>query len=298
MSADPIQTGPNEAGSGSPPDAPPEKKPRSNLAQRLLTAAVAAPVLLLLAFLGEPWMWAAFIALATLVGAIELYGMTHHGDRVAQVVLIGMTGGVFATLWFAGRDAKAMLAMTLLLPIASTLLALARLGDIPTAALRYAASTFGPIFLGGGMAALALLKRDGKDDGGAFILFSLMLSWLSDTGAYFAGRFLGKRKLYPAVSPKKTIAGAIGGIGGSCVGAALATFLYLKSMPPLHAFGFGVIGGALGQLGDLGESLLKRSVGVKDSGGIVPGHGGILDRVDALLVTSTLLYLYIVFVRG
>ncbi|MFO0613524.1 MAG: phosphatidate cytidylyltransferase [Polyangiaceae bacterium] len=274
------------------------KKPRSNLVQRLLTAAVAVPLLLLLAFPGAPWMWAAFIALATLVGALELYGMTHHGDRVAQVVLVAMTGGVFATLWFAGRDPKALVALLLLLPIASTLLALARLGEIPTAALRYAASTFGPIFLGGGMAALAMLKRDGKDDGPAFILFTLMLSWLSDTGAYFAGRFLGKRKLYPAVSPKKTIAGAIGGIAGSSVGAALATFVYLKSMPALHAFGFGVIGGALGQLGDLGESLLKRSVGVKDSGGIVPGHGGILDRVDALLVTSTLLWLYIVFVRG
>lgn len=276
----------------------PEKKPRSNLAQRLLTAAVAVPLLLLLAFLGEPWMWATFIALATLVGAIELYGMTHHGDRVAQVVLILMTGGVFATLWFAGRDPRALLAMTLLLPIASTLLALARLGDIPSAALRYAASTFGPIFLGGGMATLAMLKRDGKDDGPAFILFTLLLSWMSDTGAYFAGRFLGKRKLYPAVSPKKTVAGAFGGIAGSCVGAAFATFLFMKSMPAWHAFGFGVVGGALGQLGDLGESLLKRSVGVKDSGGIVPGHGGILDRVDALLVTSTLLYLYIVFVRG
>jgi phosphatidate cytidylyltransferase len=159
------------------------------------------------------------------------------------------------------------------------------------------ATVFGPLYLGGGMAAIVLLKRDAAGDGPGFVLLSLMLSWLSDTGAYFAGRFLGKRKLYPAVSPKKTIAGAFGGLGGAVVGALLASFFYLRSLPVAHGVVLALVGGALGQLGDLGESLLKRSVGVKDSGGIVPGHGGILDRVDALLVTATVSYLYVVFVR-
>jgi phosphatidate cytidylyltransferase len=286
-----------ETAAGGTSDGAKKEGARSNLATRLLTAGIAAPLILLLLFLGPAWAWAAFIALATAVGAIELYGMTHAGDRLAQTLALVLTEAVFAALWFRGSDARALVAVLLLLPIAATLLALARLGDMKTAALRMTAMAFGPLYLGAGMATLALLKRDGGSDGPSFVLLSLMLSWLSDTGAYFAGRAFGKHKLYEAVSPKKTVEGALGGLAGSTAGALLASFVYLRSLPALHAIAFGIVGGALGQLGDLGESLLKRSVGVKDSGGIVPGHGGILDRVDALLVTSTLAYLYVLFVR-
>ncbi len=277
--------------------AEPEKKQASNLVMRLLTAAVAAPLILLLLYMGPAWAWLVFIGLATVVGALELFGMTHQKDLVAQILGIAMCLAVYLVLWFFGSDVRAVTALLLLLPIAGILLALLRLGDMSTAALRLTASVFGPIYLGGGMATIALLKRDGGASGPGFVVLSLMLSWLSDTGAYFAGRFLGKHKLYPAVSPKKTIEGAIGGLFGSAGGALLGSFFYLKTLPPLHAVVLGVVAGALGQLGDLGESLLKRSVGVKDSGGIVPGHGGILDRVDALQVTSTLCYLYMIFLH-
>ncbi len=275
----------------------PEKKPPSNLAVRLLTAAVAAPLILLLLYFGPAWAWLAFISFATAVGALELFGMTHPDDRTAQLIGIGLTIGVLQIIWFFGADPRALLALVMLLPVAAVLLALYRLGEISTAALRMTATVFGPIYLGGGMAAVAMLKRDGGADGPAFVLLSLMLSWVSDTFAYFAGRFLGKRKLYEAVSPKKTVEGALGGLVGSACGALLGSFFYLRSLPPLHALVLGVVAGGLGQLGDLGESLLKRSVGVKDSGGIVPGHGGILDRVDALLITASLSYLYLVFMR-
>ncbi|NUO53185.1 MAG: phosphatidate cytidylyltransferase [Polyangiaceae bacterium] len=264
---------------------------------RLLTAAVAAPLILLLLFLGPIWAWLTFIALAAAIGAFELFGMTHDGDRVAQVIGVLLVEGVAFTLFHFGFDARVLVTMILVLPIVAQLLALWRLGDMSTAALRMMATVFGPLYLGGGMAAIVLLKRDAGGDGPGFVLLALMLSWLSDTGAYFAGRFLGKRKLYPAVSPKKTIAGAFGGLGGAIAGALLASFFYLKSLPVMHGIALAIVGGALGQLGDLGESLLKRSVGVKDSGGIVPGHGGILDRVDALLVTATVLYVYVLFVR-
>ena len=133
----------------------------------------------------------------------------------------------------------------------------------------------------------------------AFVVLTLMFAWFGDTGGYFAGRFLGKHKLYEAVCPKKTVEGAIGGLAGSVVGALLAHFWFLPSPPARStAIVLALVAGALGQAGDLGESLLKRSIGVKDSGGIVPGHGGILDRVDALLVTSTVTYLYALWVRG
>lgn len=271
---------------------------RSNLATRLLTAAVAAPLLLSLIYLGPPWGWALFVGLACGVGSLELYGMTHPGDRVSQVVCTALTLGLMAVLWFFGADARALLAVIFVLPICAVLLALWRLGEMQTAALRMMAVVFGPLWLGGGLGAAVLVHRDGGADGPGFVLLSLMLSWLSDTGAYFAGRFLGKRKLYEAVSPKKTVAGAFGGIGGAVAGALLAHFFYLKSLPLGHAVGLAVVAGAVGQAGDLGESLLKRSFGVKDSGGIIPGHGGLLDRVDALLFTSALSYIYLRFVRG
>jgi phosphatidate cytidylyltransferase len=157
--------------------------------------------------------------------------------------------------------------------------------------------TFGPFYLGGGFGALALLRRDAGADGPSFAVLALMLSWLSDAGAYFAGRFFGKHKLYPAVSPKKTVEGALGGLGGAVAGALLAHFFYLRSLPLADALILAVVAGGLGQAGDLGESMIKRSFGVKDSGGIVPGHGGIMDRVDALLVTATVSYLYVLWFR-
>jgi phosphatidate cytidylyltransferase len=272
---------------------------KSNLAIRFLTAVIAGPAILALIYFGEPWYFALFIALATMVGALELFAMTHAEDKASQVICALLTVGVVGVLWQWGGNARVLMALLLLLPFVSMLLVLFRLGEMRTAALRVAAGAFGPLYLGGGLATLALLRRDGGADGPSFVLFTFMLSWFSDTGAYFAGRFLGKHKLYEAVSPKKTIEGAVGGLVAAIVGGALAAhFLYLRSLPLLDGLVLAVVAGALGQAGDLGESLLKRSVGVKDSGGIVPGHGGILDRVDALLVTGTLTYLYVIWVRG
>jgi len=274
-----------------------EKKPPSNLAIRLLTAAVAGPLILLLCYLGPASGWLLFISIAAVIGGVEFFGMTHKNDVPSVVAGVALMLVVIQSLWFFGHDPRVLIAIMMLLPIVAIAVALTRLGPMETAALRLCAMVFGPIYLGAGMAAIALLKRDGGADGPGFVLLTLMLSWFSDTGAYFAGRFLGKRKLYEAVSPKKTVAGALGGLAGSTAGALAGSFFYLQSLPVLHAIGFGVIAGGLGQMGDLGESLLKRSVGVKDSGGIVPGHGGILDRVDALLVTASLAYLYVLFVR-
>ncbi|MCC6554686.1 MAG: phosphatidate cytidylyltransferase [Polyangiaceae bacterium] len=270
---------------------------RSNLATRFATAFVAAPVILGLLYKGPPWGFALLIAAATVIGALELFGMTHPGDRPSQAAGVALTLAVQGALWWFGASAPALLAVIFLLPFAAVLLTLARLGDIRTAALRAFAAAFGPLYLGGGLGALSLLRRDAGADGPSFVLLALMLSWFSDTGAYFAGRFLGRRKLYEAVSPKTTIEGALGGLVFAAIGALLASFFYLRSLPVLDGLALAVVAGGLGQAGDLGESLLKRSFGVKDSGGIVPGHGGILDRVDALLVTGTLTYLYVLWAR-
>jgi phosphatidate cytidylyltransferase len=269
----------------------------SNLTTRALTAVVAAPLILALLYLGPVWAWAAFLAVAAAIGALEFFGMTHPDDRGSQIAGTAFTLAVLGVLWRWGAQANALLALLLLLPFAAMLLTLLRLGDMRTAALRVLAAGYGPLYIGGGIGALVLLRRDAGADGPSFVVLSLMLSWLSDTGAYFAGRFFGKHKLYEAVSPKKTVEGALGGLVFATLGALLAHAWYLRSLPLVDGIVLAIVAGGLGQAGDLGESLFKRSFGIKDSGGIVPGHGGILDRVDALLVTGTLTYLYVLWSR-
>ena len=272
---------------------------KSNLAVRFATAAVGGPTILAILYFGQPWWWFAFVAVAAAIGATELYGMLCPGDTVSRIFGVLMTEAVMGVLWWFGLEARVLLTMLFVMPTLAMVVVLVRLGDMKTAALRVAAFVFGPLYLGGGLAACALERRDaGPADGPGFVVLALMLSWFSDTGAYFAGRFLGKHKLYEAVSPKKTVEGAIGGLVGAVCGALLGHFFYLKSLPLVDGIVLAIVAGGLGQAGDLGESLMKRSVGVKDSGGIVPGHGGILDRVDALLVTSSLTYLYVLWMRG
>jgi phosphatidate cytidylyltransferase len=274
---------------------------QSNLVVRLVTGFIGAPLILALLYLGPAWGWLLFVTAAAIVGAFELFAMTHPGDRVSQAIGALLTVGVIGVLWTFGADAKAVLTLLLVMPILGMLLVLFRLGDIHTAAVRVMANTFGPLYVGGGLGAIILLRRDGNIatpyDGASFVVLALMLSWLSDTGAYFAGRFLGRHKLYEAVSPKKTVEGAIGGLAGGLVGALSAHFFFLRALPLTHAVLLALVATALGQAGDLGESLLKRSFNVKDSGGILPGHGGILDRVDATLVTATITYLYVTWTR-
>ncbi|MDI1448279.1 phosphatidate cytidylyltransferase [Polyangium sp. 6x1] len=262
---------------------------------RLLSAVIAIPLLLALLYRAPTWGWALFLALALAVGAIELFGMTHPQDRASRILGVLLSLGVMATLWFFTTNAAALVALLFLLPTVALFITLARLGSIETAALRAMAMGFGPLYLGGGLGSLALLRRDAGTSGAGFVLLALVLSWFSDTGAYFAGRFLGKHKLYEAVSPKKTVEGAVGGLAAAVVGAVVGHYFYLKSLPLEHAIVLGLVAGAAGQAGDLAESMIKRSAGVKDSGGIVPGHGGILDRVDALMVTGTFTYIYVLF---
>jgi phosphatidate cytidylyltransferase len=271
-------------------------KAPSNLAVRLATAAVAVPVLLWLIYIAPPWAFFLLALAASLIGAYELLGMTHPGDGVSRAIGLALTAAVSLGVYFGAHDPRIVMTVLVLTPLAGPLITLARLGEMATAALRAFAMSVGPLLIAVPLTLLALLRRD-VDDGSGYIIMTLMFAWFGDTGGYFAGRFLGKHKLYEAVSPKKTVEGALGGLGGTFVGALLAHFWYLPTLPLAHALPLAVVASAFGQAGDLAESLVKRSTGVKDSGHIVPGHGGMLDRVDALLFTSAVVFLYTLF-RG
>jgi phosphatidate cytidylyltransferase len=169
-----------------------------------------------------------------------------------------------------------------------------RFRDIPSVASRYAATVTGIVYAGYLLTYLAKLKLIDPRQAGDTVLLVLVVAWLADTGGYFAGRFLGNAKLYEAVSPKKTWAGAWGGIAGSVIGVAALKLVTARYLTWLDVALIAVPGGILGQLGDLTESLIKRSVGVKDSGALLPGHGGLLDRIDAVLFIAPYVYGYLV----
>ncbi len=267
---------------------------KSNLAVRLITAGVAVPLLLLLMFRGPVWGWHILVLLATAIAAQELFGMTHPGDLVSQGIGVLLCLLASLGIYFGVHQIELLISTALLVPIVGVLVPLWRLGDLGSAAFRVMANVAGPFYLGGLLATIALLRRD-IPLGGQYVLFTLMIAWLGDTGGYFFGRFLGKRKLYEKISPKKTRAGFVGALVGAALAAIIARSTYLPTIPLLHAVLLALFAGALGQFGDLVESLIKRSTGIKDSGWIVPGHGGLLDRIDAVLVVSPLVYLYAVW---
>jgi phosphatidate cytidylyltransferase len=221
----------------------------------------------------------------------EFFSMTLERRSERFAVLLFGAGAMLLFYWLPARYSPGLVAF-LAAFFSVFLYYLFSFGRIETVAARAALAFTGIIYCGLFLTSMAVLKRDLGTHGSYVLLMVLISAWFSDTGGYFAGRALGGPKLYPAVSPNKTWAGAIGGVLTAAVGAVvLKQFFY----PPLSweaTLGMVIPGSVLGQLGDLCESLIKRSCGVKDSGSLLPGHGGILDRIDAVLFIAPYFYLF------
>jgi len=169
-------------------------------------------------------------------------------------------------------------------------LMLVRAVDIPAAGARLYAAEFGVFYVGGLLAALPLLHRS---FGPAWTALAIAVAFANDTGAYFVGRAWGRHKIAPTLSPGKTIEGAVGGLAAGLTVTFVAGWAFMPSLSVTDRVAIGLIAGVVGPAGDLVESLIKRSAGVKDSGRSIPGHGGILDRIDALLFVGAYVYLHV-----
>jgi len=257
----------------------------SNLVVRLATAAIGAAVVVPLVFVVPAPGFFLLVAFATAACAWELCAMASPDHLLARAVAALGAGVVCAEIYFP-TDRPLVLPLTIVaIVVVQGALHLARAQPIETAARRFGAAALSTSYAACTLPFVALFHRPPL--GARWVLLVLVATWFADSGAYFTGRAIGKTKLAPKISPGKTVEGAVGGLVAAIGGSILVRTLLLPGQLPLvDAAVVGILGGILGPLGDLVESLLKRSFGAKDSGKLLPGHGGMLDRVDALLFVA------------
>ncbi len=277
----------------------------SDLGRRLAVAGVGVPLGVLVIYLGV-WPVALLLSAFAALAAREVYLLSEtSGCRPFRP--LGITASALLVLSAAraggvGSWSIAVVSIVLgltLLTLASSVF-LRTLDDRPLTSV--ATTVFGAIYpgitLGFGVHLRAFPGvADGQMgwDGALILIFPLTVTWIGDSAAYFSGRRWGRTKLRPAVSPGKTVAGGVGGLLGAIAAAMLFAGLLINAysdafLPSLSAAVIGLVLGCAAQVGDLAESLLKRGAGVKDSGGLFPGHGGVLDRFDSVLFTLPATY--------
>lgn len=281
----------------------------TNLTARVLTAAVLLPALLAAIYLDPThWSVAGLSAVVAVIAGDEFLRMRVRAGDSSNEGAAPKHEAIHASDARRLRWVFGALALALVLacaadfhgrwlgPLASgggIILALAVLvqrRSLASAGSHLSSALAAWIYIPVLLVVWPLLKRD---VGANWLTVALATAFLSDTVAYFVGRAIGRHKLYPEVSPKKTVEGAVGGLlGGVLAQVGMGTFWLLPELPLVHAIVLGILGSMLGQAGDLVESMIKRSCGVKDSGNILPGHGGMLDRIDALLFVAPLVYYY------
>lgn len=265
---------------------------RSQLRQRLLSAAVFIPILLVIIWFGPLWLFSLLIAAVALLGAIEFYRLATHGGWQPSVVLgVAFTLFLIADAYFAEpRATEILIPAAVALPLLWLLLR--SRGEKTLANWLW---TVGGIFYIGWMLGHFIPLRE-LEQGRDWVILALFTTFAADSGAYLIGRAWGRHLMVPKISPGKTWEGTFAGIiAGIAAAVALNAILGL----PVSYWQVSILGfliAAVAFAGDLVESMLKRSTGVKDSGRLVPGHGGILDRLDSVVFTVVLVYYYVVWV--
>ncbi|MFA5624272.1 MAG: phosphatidate cytidylyltransferase [Bradymonadales bacterium] len=285
---------------------------RSNLFFRVVSSAVALPLLLALIIFSPASLWAAFVGVAAFLGLREWLKMLSPSESglihtiSACIALIPAIGAYLFLgdtkvldineIYYADiSDAFLLLVLASMTMWATFLFHSLRRRDINHASSAITATLSGSFYVVLGFLVLALFKRDFPMQANAWIFTLMAMTWLSDTGAYFTGRKFGKHKLAPILSPKKTIEGAIGGLLAAIVAGLGAKYFAFPDLSIASVVLLAVVSNIFAQTGDLAESLIKRSCKVKDSGKLIPGHGGLLDRVDALIFSAPWVYIFATF---
>lgn len=279
-----------------------------DLGRRVAVAAVGIPIGIGLIYVGG-WVLGGVLAVIAVLGAREFYRIASlRGGRPFAVLGMGASAlVVLLATWKPHVDQFAVgaWAVTVVLLLVSLGAAVFRRGPDGSPLSSASGTVAGFLYTGGTLAFAPLIHALPAAGGGPgplgawagplLLIFPITVTWMGDSGAYFSGMRFGRRKLIPSVSPKKTVEGSFGGLLVSAVAGSLLAWLTLSSIPvwglgPLGGAVVGLLLGGVAQVGDLAESVIKREAGVKDSGTLLPGHGGVLDRFDAVLFNLPVFY--------
>lgn len=266
---------------------------------RLISGIVLAVGIVAIMLFTPPWAMGLVVLLALIICADEFQKMARP-DGTAADRMIFLVAALALVCWPVIEQYVPVYRHEVAFLLAFFLLAIGRLLrplPIDQNMNRLGADAVGLLYLGVTFPFVFLLRD--RPDGGWVLTMVMGVTFLSDTGGYFAGRFLGKNKLYPTISPKKTIEGLFGGLA-----LATAWMFFARAFFPGHGhltvvdcIVLGVVGALFAVTGDLVESMMKRAYGVKDSGSLIPGHGGLLDRIDGLLFCGPFCWFYLELIK-
>ncbi|HOG11990.1 MAG: phosphatidate cytidylyltransferase [Smithellaceae bacterium] len=266
----------------------------SNL-QRWMTGLALAAVLLLIIVMGSPVVLTAIVALVIVIGLWEyngiVFGPGHRAEKTESLLFAFLIP--WAVLAGDARWIAAILTFAMLIVFMVFLWQVRKSFPDPSSVMKV---MFGLLYIPLLTSHFVLLR---KLEGGIYwVLLVLVIGIIGDTVALYVGKSLGKRKLLEAVSPGKTVEGTLGLIAGSTLAACVFGYFWLPGVHWIHFPVLGFVGGIIGQLGDLCESAIKRSHGKKDASDLLPGHGGLMDRMDSLIFLAPFVYYYRIFVMG
>ena len=250
-----------------------------NLASRILVAAILLPIAVAALWFGSWWL----VALGVVAGVIAVHELCTIARDHRPVVLAAYLGVIAMVVLAHLRGVEGMVLALGPVVLVTFILAAASPREGHSSLTSMAVTVFGVVWVGVGLGSVIILR----DGGFSLVLAVLLGTWASDIGAYAIGRMIGRRKLAPAISPGKSVEGFIAGV---VVGTAVVWWvLYGQGIVgTFEALLLGLVVAFTGPFGDLLESFVKRDLGVKDSGTILAGHGGVLDRIDAMLLTAPL----------
>jgi phosphatidate cytidylyltransferase len=255
---------------------------------------VGVPLVVLLILFGGKIGLLLLILGTTSQGLREFYRLTLPENRLREKAAGVALGLLFPVGVYFGQEETVLTVMALAV-VVLFILFVAKPGRLDAVASHLAITLFGVIYVGFLLSYILFVGIQPR--GTHWVFFLLFTVWSGDTIAYFTGTLIGKHKLYPKISPKKSVEGLLGGLAGSIAAALLFQGFLLPDVGFIHAVLLGFFMMILGQVGDFGESMIKRSVKVKDSSRLIPGHGGVLDRIDSFLFTAPFLYYYLQWLK-
>ncbi|HEY4484806.1 MAG TPA: phosphatidate cytidylyltransferase, partial [Nitrospiria bacterium] len=262
--------------------------------KRVISAVLFLPLFYLWVQYLPPIAFFVLVLFGVLLGQLEFYRLYYPSGKRGLILLGLLCGGLIVGHFqqpglFLDREVlTALVGMLLLYQLAAHKESAATLTDTAVGAL-------GVFYVAWFLGHLVLLRN--LEQGESLIFFLFLVTWAGDTGAYYVGKSLGRRRLAPRVSPNKTVEGAIGGWLAGVLVAYLAQRWFLPILSVRESLVIGGLLGIVGQLGDLTESMFKRGSGVKDSGHFLPGHGGVLDKLDSLIFTAPTFYYYLLWAK-